>query len=280
MKILITGTTGFIGRSLAEFYQEQGYDLIAPLRGYHLPSILEQQKPDVIINSAAEIYDADVMFDSNIVLTKTFLDWVKENPSTKMIQLGSSAEYGPLDRPSAETDPINPVDIYQATKGAATLLCQGYARYYDLKIAVARPYSVYGAHEKPHRLFPRLYQAFFSGSYLNIYDGEHDFIYIDDFVRGVDILVRNNFDPGEIVNLGSGVQSSNDEVLAAWEQVVGHPAANIIRVNKFSKAYESKVWCCDTSHARDKFGFTVQFDLVSGIADFIKKAKLKGKTTC
>ena len=52
MKILITGTTGFIGKSLAEFYLERGHEVISPLRGFHLPSILDEHEPDVIINSA------------------------------------------------------------------------------------------------------------------------------------------------------------------------------------------------------------------------------------
>ena len=269
MKIFISGTTGFIGRSLKEFY-EPNNTVIEYVRGTDITTALETAKPDLIIHCAGEIYNADLMYQTNVLMVVEILEWLKRNAQTKLIQIGSSAEYGPVPRATAETDRINPVDVYQATKGSATLLCQGYARQFGLQTCVARIYSGYGPYERPHRLFPRLYRAFLDNEAMTLYNGIHDFIYIDDFIRGIDILVKSSWPSGELVNFGSGVEYTNLEVLQAWERVTGRTAP-VTYENKLAKAFESSVWQCDTTYANQQYNFATSYSLEDGIADMIKK---------
>lgn len=269
MKIFITGTTGFLGRSLKEHF-EQSHQVIEYVRTANLTMSLIVARPDLIIHCAGEIYNADKMFATNVGMVEEILEWVKRNPTTRLIQIGSSAEYGPMHRATSEVDPINPVDVYQATKGAATLLCQGYARQFGLQTLVARIYSGYGPHERPHRLFPKLYRAFFHNEPMKLFGGVHDFIYIDDFVRGVDMLTQTPWPAGEIVNFGSGRQYTNRAVLDTWQQVTGRTAP-VEYEDRLSKAYESDVWVCDTAYARMQYKFQTEYSLDAGIEDFIKK---------
>lgn len=271
MKILITGGTGFIGRNLIEYYKKDNL-VIETRRGDDLTSVLNTHRPEVIINCAAEIYKPELMFDSNIVIVQKFLEWLVKNPSTKMIQLGSSAEYGPMPRASNESDRINPVDVYQGTKGAATVMCQGYARQFGLDIQIARVYSAYGRYEKPHRLFSRLYDAFINQKPMQLYAGYHDFIYIKDFVRGIDTLVNSPVSNGDIINFGSGQQHSNLQVLEFWKYVTGKTAP-ITYMDTMAKAFESSVWVCDTTYARQQYGFTTTYTLEQGIRDLIETIK-------
>jgi nucleoside-diphosphate-sugar epimerase len=253
MKIFITGTTGFLGRSLKEHF-ELNNEVIEYIRGSDIVMALEASKPELIIHCAGEIYNADLMYRTNVLLVNEILEWVRRNPTTRMIQIGSSSEYGPVSRPTNETDPINPQNVYEATKGAATLMCQGYAKQFNLQICVARIYSGYGPHERSHRLFPRLYRAFFCNEPMKLYDGVHDFIYIDDFVRGIDILVNSSWPAGEIVNFGSGIQYRNREVLEAWERVTGRKGP-VEYIDHFSKPHDTDFWCCDTSYAKMQYKF-------------------------
>lgn len=265
MKIFITGSAGFIGRHLLEFYQE--HEVFALTRQMNIDEELNRFKPDVIINSAAEIYNPESMWASNVQTTVSCLEYVKHS-QTKMIQIGSSSEYGPMPRASAETDAINPIDMYQATKGAATILCQGYARQYKLDIVVARPYSVYGLYEKPHRLFPRLCRAFKRNEPMKLYQGYHDFIYIDDFIRGIDLLMNTSAPLGDVVNFGSGIQYSNFAVLEIFEQVTGHKAP-VELVDTMVKNFENDVWICNTDYAEKQYGFKTKVDLKTGIEQLL-----------
>lgn len=270
MKLFLTGSTGFIGRNLIEFYKN--HHVYCYMRAEDISAALEVYRPDVIINCAAEIYEPVLMWTSNVQLVQACCEHVRRYPSTKMIQIGSSSEYGPIDRASCETDPINPVDMYQATKGIATIACQGYARTYDLDICIARPYSVYGRYEKPHRLFPRLWRSFMLGEPMTLHAGEHDFIYIDDFIRGIDILLSHSSIPrGDIVNFGSGKQYSNLQVLKMFEKITGQQA-NVNLMGKMAKSFENKVWLCDTTYAKEAYGFSCEVDLETGIRRFIQTA--------
>lgn len=272
MKILITGSSGFIGKNLVEYYTIRGHEVFNFTRDKNLMRSLSEFSPDAIINSAAEIYDHTLMFDSNIGIVQTCLNYVKNNPMCKMIQIGSSSEYGPSDHATNEFSLLKPIDVYQATKGAATLMCQGWARQFDLPIWVVRPYSVYGNGEREKRLFPTLYRAFTYNEPMTLYQGYHDFIYIKDFVRGID-YVLNQWDQkfGEIFNFGSGVQTSNFELLEIFENITGHKAP-VTKVSVLSKTFEHTTWVCDTNKTT-KLGFRCDYDIETGIKDFLMKAK-------
>lgn len=271
MKIFITGSTGFVGRNLVEYYKN--HEVLAYTRDMEARYELEKFQPNLIINSAAEIYNPENMWYPNILITMACLDYVRCNPNAAMVQIGSSSEYGPVPRASKETDRINPVDMYQATKGAATLLCQGYARTYKRNIKIARPYSIYGRHERPHRLFPRLWRAFQKNEPMKLFHGYHDFIHIDDFVRGINILCQaHTEDYGDIVNFGSGKQYSNQEVYNLFTEVTGKTAPVEIQ-EQMAKDFESEVWVCDTTYAREKYQFEIQYDLKLGIQEFLTTAK-------
>jgi nucleoside-diphosphate-sugar epimerase len=268
MKIFVTGSNGFIGKNLCDFYAN--HHVYRYGRG-DLRNELATFMPDLIINCAAEIYDHDKMWESNVDLVRICCEHTK-NHKNRMIQIGSSSEYGTRSTASSEFDRINPMDMYQATKGAATLLCQGYARYHDLDITIIRPYSVYGRYEKPHRLFPRLWRSYVLQEPMTLYDGYHDFIYIDDFVRGLDIISRDITKPrGDIVNLGSGKQWRNIEVSDIFEKITGVEAP-ITYIEKMAKTFETSVWLCNTEYSKSKYAFECQFDLYSGIKHFIETA--------
>jgi nucleoside-diphosphate-sugar epimerase len=265
MKILITGSNGFIGKHFLKFYDD--HECLAHTRHDDLANMLQHFAPERIINCAGQIYDHTDMWMPNVEYTRICLEYVMEK-DISMLQIGSSAEYGIMDRASAETDRINPVNMYQATKGMSTLLCQGYARQYGLDVKIARPYSVYGPGEKPHRLFPRLYNAYMHQQPMTLYQGYHDFIYIDDFIRGCDQVINSNIDRfGDIVNLGSGQQYSNFEISELFAEITGNTAPITLHT-ELNKKFESEVWVCDTDYARSDYGFSIQHGIHSGITKF------------
>lgn len=273
MKIFITGSSGFIGQNLVQYYVSRGHEVFKHIRTQELQSSLENFAPDIIINCAAEIYDADNMFLPNVVYTNTCLQYTKLTTQyVRMVQIGSSAEYGPTDYATNEETLLKPVNYYQGTKAAATLMCQGFARQFNLPIWIARPYSVYGPGERPHRLFPKLFKSFVKNEQMTLYQGYHDFIYINDFVKGINsILFDWDLSPGEIINFGSGKQISNFDLLSVWE-LVTHKSAPVAKVAELKKTFENNIWVCDTTKARD-LGFTCEYDLETGIIDFLNKAK-------
>jgi nucleoside-diphosphate-sugar epimerase len=106
---------------------------------------------------------------------------------------------------------------------------------------------------------------------MKLFHGFHDFIYIDDFVRGIDILINTDNKPlGDIVNFGSGEQYSNHAVSKLFEQVSG-VIAPIQVVQSMAKEFESDVWICDTAYAERQYGFKTQVSLKEGIEKLLGK---------
>lgn len=266
MKIFITGATGFIGGNLEKFYSQ--HEVFAYTREMDLTDELNNFHPDLIINCAAEIYKHDSMWTTNVELAKDCLDYQLTNSCT-VIQLGSSSEYGPYDRATVETDPMAVTDMYGTTKGIATMLCQSYAKQYNSDVVIVRPYSPYGPGERPHRLFPRLWRAFKSNEPMRLVNGVHDFCYIDDFVRAIDVIVNSeDRTPGEIINVSSGVQTTNHEVYRVFKQLTGQNGA----VELVDDWVTPPVWCANIDKAVNKFNWRPQYTIEQGIEKFLAEA--------
>lgn len=267
MKIFLTGSSGFIGSNIASFFKKE--TVFCYRRGDSLLTQLDSFRPDWIINCAAEIYDQSKMWSSNVLIVKDCLDWIVENPNTCMIQLGSSSEYGPVDRPTSEKDSISATDMYGTTKGIATSLCKSYCQTHDLDVVVIRPYSPFGPGESARRLFPKLWQSFKHNRPMNLVNGVHDFCYIDDFVNAVyNVMSSNKRIRGDIINISSGVQTSNFEVLECFRSITGLFGA-VTLIDKFCTP---KVWQADISHAREHYGWKPTISLDKGISLFWEKS--------
>lgn len=269
MKIFVVGSTGFIGKNLVEFYSSKGHEVFEYKRHMELLDRLNFFRPDLIINCAAEIYKKEQMFATNVELVHTCLWWITQNTSTRFVQLGSSSEYGPLDHASQESETVNPVDMYAGTKGIATMLCQTYANTYGLDIVVLRPYSPFGPGEQPHRLFPNLWKSFVLDKPMNLVQGVHDFCYIDDFVEALDLVIQSNTrTPGEIINVSSGIQTTNAQVLDLFRQITGKQG-NVTIDDRF---VTPPIWQANISHIKTKYRWSPKFTLEDGIKKFLERA--------
>jgi len=271
MKILITGINGFIGKNLFHHFSKD-HHIIPFFRGDKISNISEVN-PDIIIHSAAEIYKEDRMFDSNIKLTYDILKASLNLDYKLFIYIGSSSEYGRKYSPFKETDFLDPTTLYEATKGCATLLCQAFAKTYKKPIYVIRPFSLYGRYEPEHRLIPTLVRSAFSGETINLASASHDFIYIDDFIKGISHLINldNTKKTWNIINFGTGVQHTNIDALRAVEKVTGKKI-NYKKVERL-REFDSNFWVCNTEYALKEYGLSFKTSLTEGLRRYVGERK-------
>lgn len=117
---------------------------------------------------------------------------------------------------------------YGWSKLTGEFLAQYAAKMYDLNVVIYRPFSGYGEDQDFTYPFPSIIRrvarkespivVWGSGNQLR------DFIYIDDVIEAV-FATENKLQPGEALNLGSGVGTSFKQLAKLAGEIIGHRAA-------------------------------------------------------
>lgn len=142
MKLLITGSAGFIGSSLYGYFAQKGVDLIGLdikvsstvnlvcdlSKQNTLHEILLDADPDVIIHCAA-IKDIlkcetqkDLAWTTNVKSTSTIVQYVAQKPCKKVVYLSSDMIFDGKKGGYIENDLPNPINWYGTTKFHSELL--------------------------------------------------------------------------------------------------------------------------------------------------------------
>lgn len=259
--ILITGINGFIARNLYnKLKTTTNYDIYGTSKNdsINITEILNEKKPEYIYHTGAEIYNNDNMFDSNIILTYKILEYCRKATNFKrLIIIGSSSEYGRKNNPIKENDVLEPQTIYEGTKAAASLLAQSYSHTYNIPIFIIRPFTIYGPNEKSNKFLQiLLMKKKNNDKTINISKGVHDYVYIDDFVNAIFEIINKNTNIFDIINIGSGIQTTNQEVVKVFECVTNYYFENYLNLE--SKSYDSEMWVNDTTKLNKYYKIKIQ----------------------
>lgn len=210
MRILLTGSKGFIGSNLLKEFKKLEWDVRtldvdestnnAP-EYLHLEDLVEQC--DMIFHVGAisdtTIHDCNKMLYYNYILSKRIFDLARKY-SKKVIYSSSAATYGLGDG--------LPTNIY----GWSKKLAEDYGLRTCEKFVALRYFNVYGpGEEHKGNMSSIAYQAYKKGSFtLFPKKPERDFIYIDDIVSAN--IAASKLDRG-IFDVGYGEATSFEELV-------------------------------------------------------------------
>ncbi len=188
--------------------------------------LFEEEKPDVIVNFAAEshvdrsITDPGIFLRTNIIGTGVLLDACKEYGIKRYHQVSTDEVYGdlPLDRPDlffTETTPLHTSSPYSASKASADLLVLAYYRTFQIPVTISRCSNNYGPYHFPEKLIPLIIANALNDKPLPVYGkGENvrDWLYVEDHCRAIDLIIRKG-KVGEVYNIGGHNEKTNLEVV-------------------------------------------------------------------
>lgn len=189
-------------------------------------NLFEQEKPDVIVNFAAEshvdrsITDPGIFLQTNIVGTGVLLDACKEYGIKRFHQVSTDEVYGdlPLDRPDlffTEETPLHTSSPYSASKASADLLVLAYNRTFKLPVTISRCSNNYGPYHFPEKLIPLIIANALNDKELPVYGkGENvrDWLYVEDHCKAIDLIIHKGR-VGEVYNIGGHNEKTNLEVV-------------------------------------------------------------------
>jgi len=311
MKIIVTGGAGFIGGNFVHYMLEEypedqiicldkltyagNIETLEPVMNNEnfkfvkgdiadrsfVYKLFEDEKPDVVINFAAEshvdrsITDPDVFLKTNIMGTGVLLDACRKYGIERFHQVSTDEVYGdlPLDRPDlffTEETPLTTSSPYSASKASSDLLVQAYHRTYKLPVTISRCSNNYGPYQFPEKLIPLIIANALNDKPLPVYgkgDNVRDWLYVIDHCKAIDLIVRKGT-VGEVYNIGGHNEKTNLEVVKIILKELGK-SEDLIQFVKDRPGHDRR-YAIDPTKIRRELGWepTTFFD--EGIKKTIK----------
>lgn len=254
-KILITGGAGFIGSNFIDYYfknKNRGELICIDKLTYAgkldniekflerdnfkfykedicnknaMHQIIRNEKPDIIINFAAEshvdrsIDCSSAFYNSNVAGTINLMDCALVNSVKRFHQVSTDEVYGDLGKLNKnlrfnETSKIKPSNPYSASKASADLFVLSYARTHGLPITISRCSNNYGPKQHTEKYIPKIITNILQNKKIPIYgNGENirDWIHVSDHCEALYRIITDG-EIGSIYNIGADNEISNLEI--------------------------------------------------------------------
>ena len=243
--------------------------------------LLEEEKPDVVINFAAEshvdrsIEDPGIFLQTNIIGTATMMDACRAFGNVRYHQVSTDEVYGdlPLDRPDlffTETTPIHTSSPYSSSKAGADLLVMAYYRTYGLPVTISRCSNNYGPYHFPEKLIPLMIANCLNDKPLPVYgEGKNvrDWLYVEDHCKAIDLIVRKGR-IGEVYNVGGHNEMANIDIVKLIIKELGKDERLITYVTD-RKGHDLR-YAIDPTKIYNELGWIPETNFADGIKKTIQ----------
>jgi len=232
MKILIIGSKGFIGSHCVDYFKSKNDDIwqadvneSTDTNFYKIERqnpdftvVFRDNKFDVCINASGSAHvgfsfeNPTIDFELNVVNVQKILVAIRDyNSNCKFINFSSAAVYGnPQVLPIIEESVCKPLSPYGFHKLQSELLLTEYHNFFGLNTCSLRVFSAYGPKLKK-QLFWDLYQKSLKSDAISLYgtgNETRDFIYIDDLMQIIDLVIQNTTFKGTIYNVANTIETT------------------------------------------------------------------------
>ena len=243
--------------------------------------IFEQEKPDIVVNFAAEshvdrsIENPEIFLQTNVIGTSVLLDACRRYGIDRYHQVSTDEVYGdlPLDRPDlffTEETNLKTSSPYSASKAGADLLVMAYHRTYKIPTTISRCSNNYGPYHFPEKLIPLMIINALSDKKLPVYgDGKNvrDWLYVEDHCRAIDLILQKGR-VGEVYNIGGHNERANIDVVKTILKELGKPEDLIEHVTD-RKGHDRR-YAIDPTKIHTELGWEPETKFEDGIKKTVK----------
>lgn len=296
--ILITGATGFLGSHIAEELINQEYEVVALKRStsdlwrcssfkdkihwidwdnlIEAESKIINYNPEILINAAwdgvkAEDRDNWIMQEKNLLLLASIFEIVKKTSISKIIALGSQAEYGYFEGSIDEKYLCNPISAYGANKLCASLLVKSFAEQNKIEWYWIRIFSIFGPREGKNWLIPTTINNLLGKKKMALTpcEQQYDYLFTKDFAQGILSVIKNKKSISGIYNLSSGKSTKIKEILAFLENRIS-PLEKFLQIGAMPYRPNQVMWMQGNSNRFfQSFNYQPTYSVFEGLEETI-----------
>jgi UDP-glucose 4-epimerase len=296
MNFLITGAAGFLGSALANRLSANGHsvrgmdDLSTGSPEALSPDVLFTradvndrprlwtllQNIDCVYHLAARVLVPEsVLYPReynlvNVGGTVALMEAMRDVGVKRVVFISSGAIYGDQEeQPVKETAIPNPRSPYAVSKLAAEYYIRTIGSLWKIETVCLRVFNAYGPgqHLPPVHapVIPNfLRQAAQGGTVVVNGDGQQtrDYVYVEDVVDAMEASATAPQANQEIINIGSGVETSVANLSALAQRITGGKPQTVRNPQNLGGPTRL---CADLSRARSILGYIPQFSLEEGM---------------
>ena len=266
MKVFVAGHNGLAGSAICRALNNKNYNVLTvektelDLRDAEkVDSFLGSEKPDWVFIAAAvvggihanSIYPVNFLLD-NLKIQNNLIESSHKHNVKKLMFLASNCMYPkmaaqPIKEEYLLTGPFEPTnEAYAMAKVSGVKLCKAYNKQYGTNFISVVPTTLYGPNDNYHKenahvlpmLLRRFHEAKGNGDQEVVMWGTgtptREFLHSDDLAEACLMIMEkyNASDIGEMINIGSAVETSIKDLAMVLKEVVGLSAEIIMDSTK------------------------------------------------
>jgi UDP-glucose 4-epimerase len=252
-KILVTGGTGFIGRCVVERLRSTPAQTVVTTFGDPGDSLaldltdeastkarVASVKPDIVLHLGGvtgAATDAERCHAVNYLGTVNLLNALESTGVSRVVLIGTAAEYGRQATPFREDMPLRPVSPYAVSKAKANEYALELNVKTGLPVTILRVFTAYGYGQPAKMFLSQLIESALAGSSFDMSDGrqKRDFIFVEDVVDAVMSAMTAELAVGRVMNIAQGRGIAlRDLAVNIWRLCGADP--ELLRIGAIEKA--------------------------------------------
>mgnify|MGYP001247017556 CR=1 FL=1 len=294
-KAFVTGGSGYIGTHLIRSLLDKGFEVVAfdvrfndnfilefskkvdiiagDLLNPNLSATIQEKAPTHVFHLAGVknrsnvqsefLLSSEINFKGSLNLFNGLMSY---EGIERVILMGTTEEYGAAKAPFTEETREMPNSSYGLSKLSATRLAQLYHSQFGLPITIVRPSIAFGPDQGLEMFLPALINTLKRGEVFKMTQGEQlrDFIYIDDLVDALCMIVECRDAIGEIINIAYGGSNRLRDVALFTAKKIHAEEKLILGAIPYRK-FEIMIYLVSIDKARKILGWEPKYSIYEAI---------------